>query len=597
MSLYSIGLALAAKKKAEEEKKEVPTPEAPKMKEEKTIQEAEQIARKVRAGEYVPLKQITWAARDYPELFTAEPSKHAESKQFYEEAGYPQYAGKYDAPEVPEGYEVKTITKTKEGLKLQYQYVGKPRSITEMFMTWQPTALGFQLPAKKTLKEAEVSRFATPGRIVAGLVSTIEAPVYSVGRLAGFETPPIPVTVSGGLISSGVESVFAGKPVASKELTEAFRHPEYAFGSITGDILASLVIGAGVEKVIVKPIQTKAKSWLTTKYMEKGRLAWKGRTEAIVMKVTGAKPYVARGEISLPQLTGKLNLQRLQASQVAWEMTKSPRMGGVWLRNIGVAPTKTTVLPHLISRGGVISIGYLRELSYEEPLWKRGLLPFVTQKQVTRMGILPYVPKAVAVTGKKGISQLAIGLGITTLAQVRPEPTRRIETMQKPLPLLTIHPEPKRREKQVLLPKLWQPTLAYEREKFKPLTIERLEPKQKERAIPVLRLPTLRIPTSELKAPSLQIPKQATITIQKTAQIPSIPIPTPTIPTTPTPLPPPFRVPHGGRDVSRGRRGLFGAWFKRTHPIKTAEQMLQTFTGARRKLKKRKKKKRKRRKK
>ena len=116
MSLYSIGLALGAKKKAEELKEEE-TPAIAPVAGTKTSEE-----------------------------------KLVESQRFYQEVGYAQYAGKYEAPEVPEGYEVEKIEETKEGLTVQYRYVGKPRNITEMFMTWQPTVLGFHLPAKETLK-------------------------------------------------------------------------------------------------------------------------------------------------------------------------------------------------------------------------------------------------------------------------------------------------------------------------------------------------------------------------------------------------------------------------------------------------------------
>jgi len=265
-------------------------------------------------------------------------------------------------------------------------------------------------------------------------------------------------------------------------------------------------------------------------------------------------------------------------------------VGGVWLRNIGLAPTKTKVLPHLIARGGAISIGYLRELGFEEPIWKRGLLPYVTQQQVTRMGITPYIPKMIGVTGKKGVSQFLFGMGLTTIVKARP-PTK-VRQLTPVILQPRLQPLRKRRERQVLFPKVWQPTLAYQREKFRSLTIERPRKKERERLIPILRLPPFQIPRRELKAPVTQIPKQIPSTPQIVTQIPSIPTPTPTIPTIPTPIIPPFRLPRGGRDVSRGMSGLFGRWFKREHPIKTPKEMWRTFSLTPRKAKRRKGKKR-----
>jgi len=426
----------------------------------------------------------------------------------------------------------------------------------------------------------------------AGLIASVESPVYILGRLAGFRTPRPPPTLTGGLIGKGLQ---AGVGWKSTELERTMAYgPEYAVGTIFGDIFVSYATGKAVSKV-AKPLTTrvtaKTQSWLTEKYIEKGPLAWKGWKEKAVMKVTGARPYLARGEVVLPSLIEPVSLSQLQASQLSWELTQAPGVGGVWLRNIGLAPTKTKVLPHLIARGGAISIGYLRELGFEEPMWKRGLLPYVTQQQVTRMGITPHIPKMIGVTGKKGISQFLFGMGLTTIVKARPP------TKVRQLTPVTLQPIRKRKEREVLFPKFWQPTLAYTREKFRPLTIEKPKAKERERLIPILRLPPFQIPRREVKHPILpipkQIPKQIPVSPQIVTQIPSVPTSTPTIPTVPSPVIPLLRLPRGGRDVSRGRRGLFGLWFKREHPIKTPKEMWRTFSLTPRKAKRRKGQKRK----
>lgn len=525
------------------------------------------------------------------------------SERFYKRIGYPQYAGIYPYFTIPTGYKVSGIEKTGEGLQVSFERVqrkGVAQTIYEFVLPGQVEYEKYQHVLGRVGFEEKVA----PSKLAGSFVAPFEATFYAVGGLvggvkktvetgkpqlasgwewAGLETPVIPATISGGLMSSGIESVLKGKPVASEELKEfrALTHEEKMAG-LLGEITLAWMTGKAVQRVIVKPVQVKSQSWLTSKYlakMEKGQLAWIGWKEKIVMRVTGARPYVARGEVALPQLTGEISFKQLQASQVAWEMTETPRMGGVWLRNLGVAPAKTKVLPHLIARAGKISVGYLRELSYEEPLWKRGLLPYVTQTQVTRAGILPYVPKAIVTTGKQGIKYLAVGFGLTALTKVKPDiDVLRFERTIKPLQLLTIEPKQKKKGRQVFLPKMWRPTLMFEREKFRPLTIETPAPKQTEKLIPMLRLPPLQIPT------------QKPFTIQKITQIPTLR--TPPVPTQPRLAPPPlpYRLPHGGRDVSRGRRGLFGLWFKRTHKIKTPEQMLQAFRLTPRKTKKRKKK-------
>lgn len=533
-----------------------------------------------------------------------------QSISFYTRIGYAQYAGEYAPFTIPEGYKVEAITKTPMGLEVTFKAPEQPKGVAETILSWKfPFYTGPSLmdiigrpETKKLPQTATTTEF---GKIIgitvhplsgfAGLIASVESPVYTLGRLAGLPTPRPPPTFSGGLIGKGLQ---AGLGWESTELERTMSYgPQYAAGTIFGDIFVSYLTGKGVSK-IAKPltsrISAKAESWLTKKYLGKGPLAWQGWKEKLVMRVTGARPYVARGEITLPQLTGEISLQKLQVSQAAWEMTRSPRMGGVWLRNLGLAPSKTTVLPHLISRAGAISIGYLREFSFvEEPMWKRGLLPYVTQTQVTRMGILPYIPQAITTTGKHGINYLAIGFAITALAKVKRGPyVMRVGTMLKPLPSLIVQPEFKKKERQIVSPKVWWPGLALTREKFRAFTIERPKPKEREKIVPIFKLPTPPIQARAHIQKHLvwQRPEQIQPTPQIPTQIPSIPMPTPTIPTIPTPPIPPYRLPHGGQGVSRGRRGLFGAWFKRTHQIKTAEQMMQTFTGSRRKTRKRKKK-------
>lgn len=265
---------------------------------------------------------------------------------------------------------------------------------------------------------------------------------------------------------------------------------------------------------------------------------------------------ITRGEVAIPRLVEPVGLKQLQASQLAWELTRFPRTGGVWLAQIGVAPVKAKVLPHLVFRAGKISVGYLREPLMEEPYWMRGLLPYVTQKQVTRMGIIPYIPRAVAVTGKRGVSQLVAGLGLATLAKTLTQPQLR--------------PRRKRRRVTPLLvtPKVWQPTLAFEREMFRPLTILEPKVKEKERAIAIPDITQALVQEQEAIVKTVQRQRQALI--------PKIPVPTILKP----PTYPPYWRRRGPRETF-GRRfeAFLGKWYYRKHPIPTPEQLARQMMG------------------
>jgi hypothetical protein len=82
----------------------------------------------------------------------------------------------------------------------------------------------------------------------AGIVASVESLVYGVGQLAGLKTPRMPSTLTGGLISSGIESVMKGQLTASEELQKISKmEPSYAIGSVMGDILIAYGIGKAVK--------------------------------------------------------------------------------------------------------------------------------------------------------------------------------------------------------------------------------------------------------------------------------------------------------------------------------------------------------------
>jgi len=435
-----------------------------------------------------------------------------------------------------------------------------------------------------------------PIELIAGPVAAVESAVYGGERLVSFFvthhkpiTPRPPPTY----VSGAIGKTFFGREAELEQVMEY--GPSYAAGTILGDVLVSYAVGKGVtwvggktwvltKKVVPEaikhPIYQAVKFGRVAKLAHKVKLAapsYRGSRVDVFLAKHSKWYYkttrgIAVGEVALPPIVEPVSIGKLKASKLAWELTQAPKTGGVWLARLGAAPAKMKVLPHLISIGGKISIGYLHEIPLvplEEPYWQRGLLPFVTQKQVTRLGIIPYVPKAVSVTGKKGVSLFGATL---------------VSAMPHAVPKLVARPVPKikHKERLILTPKVWQPTLAYQREKLKPLTI--LEPKVKERKKLILIPKLPQLVTEEPITKLIVAPKL----VQKTKQVLTPKLIAP--PYIPTPQAPPSffpYIPRGGRDVSRDVGGLFGRWFKRTHPIPSPEQVMRRVT--RRKKRKRKK--------
>jgi hypothetical protein len=104
----------------------------------------------------------------------------------------------------------------------------------------------------------------TPTEFVGGLVSTVESPIYAVATLAGAKNLPSPNTVSGGLVSSGIESVLGWKPTESQELKDIQGgSPAYAAGSVAGD-LALIFIGNAAFKA-VSPVAGRGVQYIANK--------------------------------------------------------------------------------------------------------------------------------------------------------------------------------------------------------------------------------------------------------------------------------------------------------------------------------------------
>lgn len=213
--------------------------------------------------------------------FTAERDPTAISKSFYTDIGFPQYAGKYDPFLTPEGYKVSGIEKTGKGLQITFESAAPEpaKGIAETIMSWKlpsisipsiiPEDIGKGIVAFLSLGHVEPypwQKEPSGLKAPAGLVAAIERPVYTVGRLLGYETPHPPPTFTGGLIGKGIE---AGFGISSTELEKTMAYgTEYAAGTVAGDIFISWVIGKGIEKSPLGPPLAKLEMGIMSKIRE-----------------------------------------------------------------------------------------------------------------------------------------------------------------------------------------------------------------------------------------------------------------------------------------------------------------------------------------
>lgn len=266
---------------------------------------------------------------------------------------------------------------------------------------------------------------------------------------------------------------------------------------------------------------------------------------------------IAPGEVVLPLATEPISYAKLEAVSSAFEMTVAPRTGGVWVGKYFIEPTAKKGLPHMfisVSRGFVAGPAYLKQYGFERVSPETMLTPLVSQQQLTRMGIYPYVPKVVTVSTVA--TRQLFGWGALTLGRgLIPKAKRKYRRVS---PVL-------------VTPKLlkWQPTLAFERLKLRPL--ELLERREKEKVAPILKVSPI------AKAKSIEKVAMRQVQVPKQIQLPKFVVPHPYI-TRRTPIPEPPILPptrRGGIDTSQIGRDFLGKWFKRKHPILTPKELMQ----------------------
>ena len=386
------------------------------------------------------------------------------------------------------------------------------------------------------------------------------------GKTSAYETGEVsPFYLVGGLFGTLGEAYVFGKGI------------EYAYQGIkavTPEVIKQSLYSAKEAVRFSKAAQILQKASLEVK----GALPqWTG-SRVEMWLVRNIPPYTkyASKQLSYAEfgamLPERIGMKSLRIEELVFNLANYPRGQIVYISKIPIEKGLTKSLPHLFYRAGKLSVGYLgKPFSFVQR--EATFTPLVSQTQLTRMGVHPYMPRTISTFTKT---------------------TTRLGTQL--IPLITtalLHPTtPKRQERLIVMSH--PAAVTYELEKLKvPQFLQTQQMKQRETLVPLLK------PIISLKPLTQLMPKQALIprTLQREKQtlIPSsIVLPkqvqTPklgTIPKMGMPTPQrykPLTVPLVGLPWMTlggggggGTQNLWGKWFKRQHRIKTPKEVAQAL--------------------
>jgi len=490
----------------------------------------------------------SWIVQQEIQKEQVEQQKRQESEAFYTSLGHPELAGKYEPFPISSGEKIQKIEETPSGLEVTFTQPQEQKGIAETLASYTtkpvidiPRLFGVpRTPQEALVPPSMRKETVRPLAGIAGVIAPTESLVYTVGRLAGLETPRLPPTLISLAPSKAMEY-----------------GPEYAAGTISGDILLSIGFGKVAGKVW-EVIPSKITSPIE-KVGEAIAKPFRPITEPIMSKLEKIAlwPYekIAPGIVSIPT-PERVGLEGMEAQFTAWELAEAPKTSGYLISKMPAEPlAKAWATEHLFKTvTGGLSYALVRE-----------------QLRATAPPTMPYLPETelVGFTAKG----LALGVGVTLLPKALQQEFAmpKLETVPRLKPAI----------------KLKQPTFEepYPIQKLKLFPQAYPRQKEKQRQIPSLAIFTPTKQTiKQILVPGLVIP---TPTKQIQIQIPSLLIPTPPPPLKiPTPtIPPAFRLPRGGEDWSRLAKGLFGKWFKREHAIPTERQIMRQLGFGTRKRK------------
>ena len=412
-----------------------------------------------------------------------------------------------------------------------------PRGIAETLAGFTTKPLigyfGIALPAKTLPEFVKPRETVAPfAGIAAYIVTPTERLVYSFGSLVGLKTPRIPPT----MLSFSAE-----------ERARAMEYgPEYAAGSIAGDVLLSIVFGK-VAGTVWEHVPKFVKAPLG-KFGEAIAKPFRPITEPIMSRLEKAAlwPYerVATGIVNIPT-PERIGLEGMEAQFTAWELAEAPKSSAYLISKMPGEPlAKAWATEHIFKTvTGGLSYALVKE-----------------QLGATALPTMPYLPKAEAfAVTSKGLAQ-AFGVAVVLFPKALPRQREKQELTFLPTLGLKTFEEPYELQRLKMFPQ------AYPRQR------------QKERVSPMLTLTTgFESLTETVSVPSLalDVPQMARQE-QRQLLMPMLKMPTPHLPKQALSFPTFSKIPSIREPSFKGLGGgLFGKWFKRTHSIPTEKQIMR----------------------
>jgi len=219
----------------------------------------------------------------------------------------------------------------------------------------------FKLPTPPTPSQT-ISKIVSPKESetvhpfagFAGMIAPAEATAYSAGRLVGLTTPRPPPTLI---------SLTPG---------EAMKYgPEYAAGTVAGDIMLSIGMGKATEKIwealpssVTKPV---------SKVAEKLSKPFRPITQPIAERLEKAALWpherIAPGIVDIPEFSKPLPME-LAYQEMAWELAESPKTSAILVTKYSGDVTEKWAMEHWIAGAGKLATYAFKEVTISEGLHK-----------------------------------------------------------------------------------------------------------------------------------------------------------------------------------------------------------------------------------
>ena len=401
--------------------------------------------------------------------------------------------------------------------------------------------------------------------------------------------------------------------------------PWYWAGSLAGAFITGTAFAKGAGKVWkgitkITPIRIKAPISEVAKFGRVAKLVHKAKVKIITTEPVYSIRRAWRW-IRTPSQPAKTAIER----GIVWGEEKFLMPSGFELSETLRPAYKWTGFPVIYGKKaayGVIQVSPATALTRIQKWIERGMFPRMgtlsAQQVVVAKKAVPLgFPTAGVAFERVGVTAPARVAGVLPFVLLGVARRRRVvarKPAEKPrvrrrMTALARHMQAYARGAAVpvLVPKFAEPTLERAMQKFRPQALLRLEPKQREKAVPVV-VPTLayalerqkfwpqqllqrpKVPEREKVFPvpkivfePVAVPKLVPTTrpklVPRQVLVPSFPWFAPTVPARPVPVRPPLLPLRGRVDVGRRGRRRRGAWYLRVHPIPKPREFMAGLLG------------------